>query len=55
MCIDDLTSIIKEYHKHFGDDVMSEYFKTIIKINNNKQGVKDASSQKKVNNSSGRN
>lgn len=48
MVINDLDKILAEYLKHFGQNKMSEYFKNIIKINNNKKGEKtNASSEKK--------
>ena len=52
MNIKDLDKILQEYLKHFGKDKFGKYFKEMIKINNNK-GEKNASSQKKINNSSG--
>jgi hypothetical protein len=52
MRIEDLNNILKEYYKHFGEEKMSQYFKSIIKL---KKEKKDALSQKKSNNSSGSN
>jgi hypothetical protein len=54
MRINDLTILLNEYHKHFGDKVMQEYFKNIINKKQNK-GENNATSKKKSNNSSGRN
>lgn len=48
MRIEDLNNILKEYAKHFGDEKLAEYFKTIILIKKEKK--KDATSQKKINN-----
>jgi hypothetical protein len=50
MRIEDLNNILKEYYKHFGEQKMSEYFKSIIKYK--KQGEKNAISKKKINNNS---
>jgi hypothetical protein len=48
MLLKDLDNILAEYLKHFGKDKMSEYFKNIIKIKNDKQGEKNATSKKKT-------
>tara|TARA_B100001741_G_C16078030_1_gene380782 strand:- start:18 stop:176 length:159 start_codon:yes stop_codon:yes gene_type:complete len=48
MRIEDLNNILKEYYKHFGQDKMNEYFKTIIKL---KKEKKDAIGKKKSNGS----
>jgi hypothetical protein len=49
MRIEDLNNILKEYNKHFGNEKMSEYFKSIIKYKKEKE---NAISEKKSNNSS---
>ena len=49
MRIEDLNNILKEYYKHFGEDKMSQYFKSIIKL---KKEKKDAIGKEKSNNSS---
>lgn len=51
MRIEDLNNILKEYYKHFGEDKMSKYFKSIIKL---KKGENNAPSKEKSNGSSRR-
>ena len=48
MRIEDLNNILKEYYKHFGENKMSEYFKTIIKL---KKEENNAIGKKKINSS----
>lgn len=50
MRIEDLNNILKEYYKHFGEEKMSKYFKSIIKLK--KEEKEDATSKKKINGSS---
>lgn len=39
MRIEDLNNILKEYNKHFGNEKMSEYFKSIIKYKKEKENA----------------
>ena len=48
MLLKDLDNILAEYLKHFGKDKMSEYFKNLIKIKNDKHREKNATSKKKT-------